>query len=168
MSGCRCFSSVSRAMLMTARDARHTTPPQALSWWKHKVTTMGKLGVGGEWPLSDLRRLTRTERVHRRWRWRLRLGGGPRSRSPGARGTTAVTLALVSLALAIHWRWCVVREEGWTFDPAGIPQLQDCPLYVQSLFLDGSVVPLSLCQLSCWWTRQGCFLTFLYLGQDGS
>ncbi len=96
MSGCSCFSSVSRATLMTARDARRPRPPQALSWswWKHKVTTMGKLGVGGEWPLTDLRRLTRIERVRRRWS--LRLGGGPRSRSPGAWGTTASP-----------WRWCL-------------------------------------------------------------
>ncbi len=27
MSGCRCFSSVSRATLMTARDVRHTPTP---------------------------------------------------------------------------------------------------------------------------------------------
>ncbi len=66
------------------------------TWWKHKVTTRGKLGVGGEWPLTDLRRLTRTERVRRHWRWRLRLGGGRRSRSPGVRGTTASP-----------WRWCL-------------------------------------------------------------
>ncbi len=60
----------------------------------------------------------------------------------------------------------VVREEGEIPPQQVIPQLQDCPLYGQSLFLDGSVVPLSLRQLPAD-EQDRVFLTFLYLGQDG-
>ncbi len=61
----------------------------------------------------------------------------------------------------------VFREEGELPTQQVIPQLQDCPLYGQSLFLDGSVVPLSLCQLPVD-EQDRVFLTFLYLGQDCS
>ncbi len=61
----------------------------------------------------------------------------------------------------------VVREEGELSAQQVIPQLQDCPLYGQSLFLHGSVVPLSLRQLPAD-KQDRVFLTFLNLGQDGS
>ncbi len=61
----------------------------------------------------------------------------------------------------------VVRDEGELPTQQVIPQLQDCPLYRQSLFLDGSVAPLSLRQLPAD-EQDRVFLTFLYLGQDGS
>ncbi len=61
----------------------------------------------------------------------------------------------------------VVRQERKLPAQKMVPQLQDCPLYGQSLFLDRRVVLLGWRQLPTN-KQDGMFLTFLDLRQDGS
>ncbi len=60
------------------------SPPQASSWVRGRT---GKLGLGGEWILTDLRKLPRSGRVH--LRWPSPPGVAQRSGNPGAPGTTS-------------------------------------------------------------------------------
>ncbi len=110
--------------------------------------------MGGEWPLTDLCWLIRTEKARRRLRWRLRLGDGRQSKSPGARGTTASP-----------WRWCLSPWPstggargpltGWISGPTGnsaapgLPTLSPEP---PSPRWRSFSRPWSV---SCWYTRQG-------------
>ncbi len=117
MSGCRCFSSVSRATLMSARDARHTPPPLSVAlvlverYGNNKGETGGGWGVTPDRPVKadQIREGPSVLALEAPARWRT-----TKQKSLSARNHR-VTLALVSLALAIHWRgaWSVRSVNLW-------------------------------------------------------
>ncbi len=118
---CRWFVFVSRATLMSARDARHTPPPLSVVLVPVETKGNSKGEIGGGWGVTpdrpanadQIRESPSALALEAPALWRT-----TKQKSWSARNHR-VTLALVSLALAIHWRgaWSVrsvnLRPRRW-------------------------------------------------------